>query len=197
MERSPVVRERWPVLAETYQLVGNVRVRHAATVGGNLAHGDYRLDPPAPLMALRAAVRLAGAFGERTVPLEEFFFGLYTTALEPGEILTEVIVPEPPPRTAAAYLKYTSLSEMDWPCLGVAAAVTLAEDGTCDDLRVVLTALASTPILVQGAADAVRGQRPTAARLGGDRRPRRPAGGADARYPRLRVVQARDGERIH
>src|SRR5207302_6142559 len=105
---------------------------------------DYRLDPPAPLIALRAAVRLVGPGGAREVPLEEFFFGLYATALEPGEILTDVVVPDPPPNTHAAYLKYTSLSAMDWPCLGVAAAVTLAADGTCDDLRLVLTSVSST-----------------------------------------------------
>src|SRR5437868_10125368 len=161
VELSPLVRERQPVLAETYRQVGNVRVRHAATVGGNLAHGDYRLDPPGPLVALHGVARIAGPGGTREVPLEGFFLGLYATALEPGEILTEVVVPDPPPRTYAAYLKYTSLSAMDWPCLGVAAAVTLAADGTCDALRLVLTSVSSTPVLVQGAADLARGQRLT------------------------------------
>ncbi len=158
VELSPVVRDRLPVLADTYRQVGNVRVRHAATVGGNLAHGDFRLDPPAPLIALHASARIVRADGERTVPLEEFFLGLYATALEPGEVLAEVIVPDPPPRTHTAYLKYTSLSAMDWPCLGVAAAATLAEDGTFADLRLVFTSVSSTPLLVQGAADLARGQ---------------------------------------
>jgi aerobic carbon-monoxide dehydrogenase medium subunit len=158
VELSAVVRERLPVLAETYRQVGNVRVRHAATVGGNLAHGDYRLDPPAPLIALRATARIAGPGGERTVPLEEFFLGLYATALEPGEVLVEVIVPDPPPRTHTAYLKFTTLSAMDWPCLGVAAVATLTEDGTFADLRLVYTSVSSTPVLVQGAADLARGQ---------------------------------------
>jgi carbon-monoxide dehydrogenase medium subunit len=157
VELSPVVRERLPVLAETYRQVGNVRVRHAATVGGNLAHGDYRLDPPAPLIALRATVRIVGAEGERSVPLEEFFLGLYATAMEPGEVLAEVVVPDPPPRTHTVYLKYTSLSAMDWPCLGVAAAATLTEDGAFADLRLVYTSVSSTPVLVQGAADLARG----------------------------------------
>jgi carbon-monoxide dehydrogenase medium subunit len=161
VELSPLVRERLPVLADTYRQVGNVRVRHAATVGGNLAHGDYRLDPPAPLIALRATATIAGPDGERTVPLEEFFLGLYTTLLEPGEILTEVVVPDPPPRTRTAYIKYTSLSAMDWPCLGVAAAATLAEDGSFDDLRVVLTSVSSMPLLVQGVADLARGKQVT------------------------------------
>lgn len=165
VELSPLVRARLPVLAETYRQVGNVRVRHAATVGGNLAHGDYRLDPPAPLIALRATAHVAGPAGARAVPLEAFFQGLYTTALEPGEILTEVTVPDPAPRTHVTYLKYTSLSAMDWPCLGVAAAVTLADDGTCADLRLVLTSVASTPLLVQGADALARGERFTDALL--------------------------------
>jgi carbon-monoxide dehydrogenase medium subunit len=158
VELSPVVRERLPVLAATYRQVGNVRVRHAATVGGNLAHGDYRLDPPAPLIALRATARIAGPSGERLVPLEAFFLGLYTTALEPGEVLAEVVVPDPPPRTHTAYIKYTSLSAMDWPCLGVAAAATLAENGTFADLRVVLTSVSSTPLLVQGVDALAQGE---------------------------------------
>ncbi len=158
VELSPLVRERFPVISDTYRHVGNVRVRHAATVGGNLAHGDFRLDPPAPLIALRGSARIAGTEGDRTVPLEEFFLGLYTTALEPGEVLVEVIVPDPPPRTHTAYLKFTTLSAMDWPCLGVAAAITLAEDGTIVDLRLVYTSVASTPLLVQGAADLARGK---------------------------------------
>ena len=161
VELSPVVRERLPVLADTYRQVGNVRVRHAATVGGNLAHGDYRLDPPAPLIALQATATIVGPDGERTVPLEEFFLGLYATLLEPGEVLTQVVVPDPPPRTHTAYIKYTSLSAMDWPCLGVAAAATLAEDGTFEDLRVVLTSVSSTPLLVRGVADLARGKRVT------------------------------------
>jgi carbon-monoxide dehydrogenase medium subunit len=158
VELSPLVREHLPVVADTYRQVGNVRVRHAATVGGNLAHGDFRLDPPAPLIALRASVRIVGPEGERTVPLEEFFLGLYATALEPGEVLVEVVIPDPPPRTHTAYLKFTTLSAMDWPCLGVAAAATLAADGTFDDLRLVYTSVASTPLLVQGAADLARGK---------------------------------------
>ena len=82
VETHPLVRARLPVLAETYRQVGNVRVRHAATVGGNLAHGDYRLDPPGtpPGAARRGPDR--GADGERTLPLDEFFLGLYMTALK-------------------------------------------------------------------------------------------------------------------
>lgn len=161
MERSPLVRQHAPVLAETYREVGNVRVRHAATVGGNLAHGDYRLDPPAPLIALRARARLVRQGGARELPLEQFFLDIYTTALEPGEIVAEVFVPDPPAGTGAVYLKYQSLSAMDWPCLGVAAALTPGPDGTVDDLRVVLTSVASRPVLLQGVNELVRGQRLT------------------------------------
>src|SRR5262249_35777367 len=165
VERSATLRRALPLVPKTYATVGNVRVRHAATVGGNLAHGDYRLDPPAALLALHGVARIVGPGGTREGPLGEVFLGLYATALEPGAILTEVVVPDPPPRTHTAHLEYPPLSAMDWPCLGVAAAVTLAADGTCDDLRVVLTSVSSTPVLVQGAAERVRGQRLTAALL--------------------------------
>ncbi|MFQ5692434.1 MAG: FAD binding domain-containing protein, partial [Nitrospinota bacterium] len=88
MERHPAVRERYPIISETYARVANVRVRNSATVGGNLAHGDFRIDPPAPLIALGAKIRLHGPGGERELPLEDFFTGFYATAKEAAEIVT-------------------------------------------------------------------------------------------------------------
>src|SRR5438093_735968 len=90
VELSAEARGVSPLLAETYRCVGNVRVRNTATVGGNLAHGDYRLDPPAALLALGASLRIAGPNGERVLSIQEFFVDLLETALEPGELLVEI-----------------------------------------------------------------------------------------------------------
>ena len=90
VETSELIRESFPALAYAFSQIGNVRVRQTASVGGNLAHGDYRLDPPPPLLVLNAAVHLFGPDGARTVPIREFFTGTYETALRPGELVTSI-----------------------------------------------------------------------------------------------------------
>ena len=160
-ETSPPVREHLPVLAETFGEVANVRVRNAATVGGNLAEADYASDPPAVLVGLRARVKVASQRGVREIPLTEFFKDFYETALAEDEILTEVAVPELSPSWRSAYLKYVSRSSEDRPCVGAAAFVDLDEDGLCRELRVVVSAVAETPREVADAEALARGERLT------------------------------------
>jgi aerobic carbon-monoxide dehydrogenase medium subunit len=149
VERSPVIRKLFPVLAEAFGKIGNVRVRQTASVGGNLAHADYRLDPPPPLLVLGAEVAAFGRSGSRTIPLKSFFRGLYETALEPGELIVDVRIPAMPAHSKAVYLRYSSLSANDWPCLGV-AALLINENGRCRELRLALGGVAATPILIHG-----------------------------------------------
>ncbi len=149
LECSPVMRASFPALADAFGQIGNVRIRQTASVGGNLAHADYRLDPPPALLVLGAEVSLFGANGVRTVPLSRFFRGLYETVLEPAELLIDIKVPFMPENSRAVYLRYNTLSANDWPCLGVAAFLTKA-NGRCRELRVALGGLASTPVLVGG-----------------------------------------------
>jgi carbon-monoxide dehydrogenase medium subunit len=160
-ETSPSVREHLPVLAETFAEVANVRVRNAATVGGNLAEADYASDPPAVLVGLRARVKAASQRGVREISLTEFFKDFYETALAEDEILTEVAVPELSPNWRSAYLKYVSRSSEDRPCVGAAAFVDLDEDGLCRELRVVVSAVAETPREVADAEALARGERLT------------------------------------
>jgi carbon-monoxide dehydrogenase medium subunit len=157
VELHPDVKEHYPILASTYARVANVRVRNSATVGGNLAHGDFRIDPPAPLIALGAKIRLQGPNGERELPLEDFFTGFYATAKEEGEIVTAVTVPPPEGELAGIYLKYVGNAAADWPTLGTAVMMR-SSNGTCEDLRVVLTSVAETPVKVQGLEDLAVGQ---------------------------------------
>jgi len=157
VELHPDIRKHYPILASTYALVANVRVRNSATVGGNLAHGDFRIDPPAPLIALGAKIRLQGPAGERELPLEDFFTGFYATAKEEGEIVTAVTVPPPQEGLAGTYLKYVGNAAADWPTLGTAVMMR-SSNGTCEDLRVVLTSVAETPVKVQGLEDLAVGQ---------------------------------------
>jgi aerobic carbon-monoxide dehydrogenase medium subunit len=149
VELSSLVRNSLPVVAEAFSKIGNVRVRQTATVGGNLAHADYRLDPPPALLLLGSQTTLFGPRGSRVVPLKDFFTGIYETVLEPGEILVDVKVPYMPAGSKAVYLRYSTLSANDWPCIGVAALLS-RENDRCRELRLALSGLAPTPVLVSG-----------------------------------------------
>ena len=149
VECSTLIREAFPVVADAFGQIGNVRVRQTASVGGNLAHGDYRLDPPPALLVLGAEVHAFGPKGSRVIPLKDFFRGMYETALEPAELLVDVRVPFMPANSRALYLRYTALSANDWPCLGVAAFLR-KENGRCQELRIALGGVAATPVLIDG-----------------------------------------------
>jgi carbon-monoxide dehydrogenase medium subunit len=149
VETSPLIREKAPVIAEAFSHVGNVRVRQTASVGGNLAHADYRLDPPPPLLVLNSEVTALGPNGSRRIPLKNFFRGMYETALDPEEILVDVKIPTMPANSRAVYLRFSTLSANDWPCLGVAAFL-VKENGRCKELRLALGGVAATPLLIGG-----------------------------------------------
>jgi aerobic carbon-monoxide dehydrogenase medium subunit len=149
VECSPAIRDSVPLVADAFGTIGNVRVRQTASVGGNLAHADYRLDPPPALLVLGATVTAFGPSGSRTIPLKDFFRGMYETALEPGEILVDVKIPFMPKRSQAVYLKYSALSANDWPCLGVAALLS-KDNGRCGALRLALGGVAATPLIIEG-----------------------------------------------
>src|SRR5438067_5191420 len=114
-ERAPALRERYPALADTYHQVANIRVRWAATVGGNLTEADYASDPPSMLVALGARARVTGPNGSREIPLSEFFVDYYETALAEDEVLTEIVVPEPPAGLRPTYLQFQTRSSEDRP----------------------------------------------------------------------------------
>jgi carbon-monoxide dehydrogenase medium subunit len=149
IETSPLIRDKFPILAEAFRHIGNVRVRQTASVGGNLAHADYRLDPPPPLLVLNSEVTAYGPEGSRKIALKDFFRGMYETALEPGEILVDVRIPDMPTNGRAVYLRFSSLSANDWPCLGVAGFL-IKKNGRCKELRLALGGVAATPLLIAG-----------------------------------------------
>jgi len=159
IERSDVVKEFCRALAHTFGVIGNVRVRNQATIGGNLSAADYAADPPAMLTALDARVQVHGGAlsvskrpeKKREIPLSEFFLGFYTTALEPNEILAEVIIPALPSSARAAYHKYTSISAEGRPCVAVGAVADYDPNGKCLDLKIAVGAAVETPQRVRDA----------------------------------------------
>ena len=158
VERSPIVQSAFPALADACRQVGNVRVRNAATIGGNLSEADSASDPPSVVVAARGRARVRSARGEREIPLTEWFTDFYETALQPEELVTELILPPQSASVRSAYLKFVTRSCEDRPCLGVAAFVDRDGGATCEDLRVVVGAAAATPQEVDAAEKKAIGQ---------------------------------------
>ena len=144
LEASDIVRSKYPILADTAAVIADPLVRNLATVAGNLAHGDPANDHPATMLALGAEVVATGPKGERTIPVAQFFTGLFTTALAPGEVLTEIRIPAPPPGSGGAYVKLER-KVGDFATAGVAAFLVL-KGGVIERAGIGLTNVGPTPI---------------------------------------------------
>ena len=167
LEHSDLIRTKYPLLAETAAVIADPIVRNLATVGGNLAHGDPANDHPATMLALRAEVVATGPKGSRTIPIDEFFLGLFSTALAPDEILTEIRVPCPPVAPAKSGGSYVKLERKvgDFATAAAAVQVTLAADGSVAKIGIALTNAGPTPLRAADAEGFLTGQQPTAERI--------------------------------
>ncbi|HEY2598338.1 MAG TPA: xanthine dehydrogenase family protein subunit M [Candidatus Dormibacteraeota bacterium] len=154
---SPIVREHYPILARACEVVANIRIRNAATIGGNLAHVDPQSDPPPALLALEARIEISGVTSTRTSPLADFLRGAYETDLRPGEIVTGILLPPPPAGSRSTYLKFTSRSSEDRPLASLATVVRVSE-GVCQDVRIAVGAAAAVPKRMRGAEEKLRGR---------------------------------------
>jgi len=154
LERDPTVRERFPVVARMEGDVANVRVREVGTLGGNLAFAEPHADPGTLLQVFDATVRIEKKGGARTIPLEQLFVGPFETCLEGDEVLTEILVPPLPPRSAAAYLKFGFLER---PSVGVGVAVTL-DDGRVANARIAVGCVGPVPRRMREAEEVLRGK---------------------------------------
>ena len=158
IETSSLVREHYPILAEACHVVANIRIRNMATIGGNLAHGDYHSDPPPVLAALDASVEIAsGGRGARAMKLAEFQRGSYETALEPGELITGISIPPLAQGFQGSYIKFTTGSSEERPCAGVAVLARM-ENGACRELRLAVGAVSPRPLRIAAAEEMARGQ---------------------------------------
>ena len=144
LDRSEAVQTKYPILHDTTSVIADPLVRNMATVGGNLAHGDPANDHPATMLALGAEVIAVGSGGKRVIPVSDFFEGPLATALEQGEILTEIRVPAPQPGSGGAYLKLER-KVGDYATAGVAAVITVS-DGVCQQAGIGLTNAGPIPV---------------------------------------------------
>jgi len=157
---SPIIRERFGALGTACSMVGTPQIRSMGTIGGNLCNGSPSSDSAPPLIALNAVVKLLGVEGERIIPLEAFFVGPGETALLAGEILTEIQVPSPPLRTGLTFVKLPARTRVDMAAVSTAVLVTLGlKNQICEDIRIVLGAVAPIPIRAKRAEEVLRGKK--------------------------------------
>ncbi len=147
IESSPLVRQHYEILAQACHMVANIRIRNMATLGGNLAHGDYQSDPPTVLAALDARVEIMSTGGRRELKLGDFQRGSYETALEPGELVSAVLIPPLPKDMHGLYVKFTTGSSEERPCAGVAALANI-NAGVCRELRLAVGAASERPVRI-------------------------------------------------
>ncbi|MFC2022558.1 FAD binding domain-containing protein [Chloroflexota bacterium] len=165
IEKSAAIKKNFPVLAEMEQRLASIQTRNWGTIGGNICHGDPAGDPAPVLIALGATLTKASTRGQDTMPIEDFFLDYFETALEPGEMLTEIQVPPPAPHTGTAYTKF-NIIHSDMATVGVAVAITLAPgDGVASDVRIALGAAAPTPMRAEKAEESLKGKKITDDRL--------------------------------
>jgi len=145
MEKSPLIKAKYPILADTVAVIADPQVRNLATLAGNLAHGDPANDHPATMLALRALVVITGSQGDRVVPVADFFLSLFTTALQPNEVLSEIRIPIPPAGSGGAYVKLER-KVGDFATAAVAAQLTLDSSGTVSEAGIGVTNVGPTPL---------------------------------------------------
>ncbi|HTV20354.1 MAG TPA: xanthine dehydrogenase family protein subunit M [Polyangiaceae bacterium] len=156
LEESPLIAEKYPLLFDTAKVVADPLVRQRATVGGNLAHADPANDHPATMLAYGAQVVARGPKGERVIAIDDFFTGLFESALEAGEILTEVRIPSPKPQSSGAYVKIER-KVGDYATTAVAVQLEAAGD-VCKAIRIGLTNMSPTPMRAKAAEAKLVGQ---------------------------------------
>ena len=167
LEENATVAARYPILLDTAKVIADPLVRNRATICGNVAHGDPANDHPATMLALRAQMVATGPDGERTIGVDDFFHGLFMTALGEGEILTEIRIPAPGgagggggagAHTGGAYLKLER-KVGDYAVAGAAVQLSLGDDGKVTQAGIGLTNLGMAPIRASAAEAALTGAR--------------------------------------
>jgi carbon-monoxide dehydrogenase medium subunit len=159
IEISPLIKKKFHFLAQSAAEVGSIQIRNRATIGGNMCNATPSADTAPALIALGARAKISGAAGERSISLEEFFNGPGQTVLSPDEILTEIFIPRTPSGLVGEYIKFSPREMMDLAYVGVAVAYDFEpQKRTCAGVRIVLGAVAPTPIRAKRAEATVEGQ---------------------------------------
>lgn len=159
LARDPVLRSAVPCAGDVFGHIGNVRVRAWGTIGGNLAHADPAQDPPVLLAALDAAVVAIGPRGERRIRVSELADGPFSTVLAHDEIIRSVVLRRPPSSSRTAYIKLLPRTEDDYATVSAAASIDFDAAGVVRSAALVLGAVGPRPVVAEGAAALLVGQR--------------------------------------
>ena len=157
LEMSAELRRHHPVISQAASLIGSMAIRNVGTIGGNLCHASPSSETAPSLIGLGAGVKLMGPDGERTVALEKFFTGPGQTVLQKGEFMVEIQVPPMPPNAKGVYLKHSLRGTVNPAIVGVAAIVA-TDSERCKEIKLVLGAVAPTPIRAKKAEAILRGE---------------------------------------
>ena len=158
VERSELVREAAPLVAAAMPWVAHPQIRNRGTIGGSLAHADPAAELPAVMVALDATMIVRGGDGARRVPARDFYLGLFTTALEPGELLAAVELPAPAEGARHAFAELAR-RHGDFALAGVAVSLSRTGDGAVEEASVALLGVDDVPVL-SSAAEQLVGRRP-------------------------------------
>jgi len=157
---SPIIKDMFNPLAVACNKVGTPQVRNMGTIGGNVCKAGPSQDTPPVLLVLDARLKLVSLSGERVVPIGKFFLGPFKTVLQKTELLTEIQIPTPPPRSAGSYKWCTKVVTVDETLVGVAVLMSLEpNDGVCSDIKIALSSVAPTPIRARQAEEVFRGKK--------------------------------------
>jgi CO/xanthine dehydrogenase FAD-binding subunit len=159
LEKSAVVRDKFPVLFQAVASIGSIQVRNRGTLGGNICNAVPSADTAPALLTLEAKLKLVCRQGERIVNIEDFFAGPNKTVCTTEEVLREIQVPNLPQGGKGVYVKLTPRKAMDLAVVGVAVVMAL-ESGVCKDIRIALGAVAPTPLRITKAETVLKGKRP-------------------------------------
>ena len=161
IERDPLIAERAPLVRAAMPYIAHPQIRTRGTFGGSIAHADPSAELPAVTVALGARYRVRNKAGERWIAAEEFFVSLFTTLLQPDEVLVEIALPPMPPRSGWSFQEVARQSGA-YGLVGVAVLVTLDDKKHCQQARVAFLSAGERPMLAQHAAKTLVGQAPTA-----------------------------------
>jgi CO/xanthine dehydrogenase FAD-binding subunit len=160
VEHSDVIASYAPLIHETMPHIAHSQIRNRGTIGGSLAHADPAAELPVVIVALQSRLLLRKSGSERWVNAEDFFQSVFTTALEPDEILVEIDIPPLPRRFGYAFLEFARRNG-DYAQTGVAAIIRLDESGYCRQARLVFLNVGETPMIAGQAATALVGHIPS------------------------------------
>lgn len=157
IEHSPIIREKFTLLSDAASKIGDQQIRNRGTIGGSACHADPAADLPTAVCATNAQFVVQGRNVKRTTPAQDMFLDVFTTAVGRDEVLTEIEIPNFPPKSGSGYIKH-SRREGDFAITSCGVVVTIEGDNVCKDIRIALGTVASTPLRFSNAEDFLKGK---------------------------------------